>query len=132
MNRYLLDTNHASAVFKKQLNLPAHPKFTASDEFGIALPSIGELWFMVFNSARIQQNTQRLDEVLQDWRRWALDDQAVYEFGRIKAEARRTGRGIADVDTQIAAIARANGLTLLTDDADFSSVAGLTLDNWLR
>lgn len=41
------------------------------------------------------------------------------------------GRPIPDVDVQIAAIARANQLVLLTADAHFEQVSGLQVENWL-
>ena len=131
MTRYLLDSNHASLLYRE------HPQLTQrfateSGDFFLCLPSIGELWFMVYNSTRVAENQARLHHFLDAFVHLDFDAHAAVEFGRIKAEARRSGRGIADIDAQIAAIARANGLTLLTDDADFSSVAGLTLDNWLR
>ena len=132
MTRYLLDTNHASAVFKKQLDLAAHPKRQKDDQFGISLPSIGELWFMVYNSSRIDQNTARLTQVLSDFSFWPFDEKAAIEFGRMAAETRRAGRGLAGIDCQIAAIARSNQLTLLTDDKDFGLLRGVKLENWLR
>jgi len=132
MTRYLLDTNHASAVFKRQLDINAHPKRRPDDQFGFSLPSIGELWFMVFNSGRIDRNITRLREVLTDFKAWPFDDDAAIEFGHINVECRRAGRPLAGIDCQIAAIARVNNLTLLTDDKDFTSVQGLNLDNWIR
>src|SRR5438552_1426038 len=46
------------------------------------------------------------------------------------AELRRAGRPIPDVDAQIAAIARSNGLTLLSADVHFGFVSGLVVEDW--
>jgi predicted nucleic acid-binding protein len=43
MTRYLLDTNHVSAVFKRQPEILARIKPSPQAEFGIPLPAIGEL-----------------------------------------------------------------------------------------
>ena|SRR5688572_27273607 len=132
MTGYLFDTNHVSAVFQSRLNLITHPKSTADAEFGVGLPSVGELAYMVFNSARVSANMTRLDVVLRDFILWDFDVAAALEFGRVKTELRGIGRPIPDVDAQIAAIARVRNLVLLTDDAHFAAVQGLRVDNWLR
>jgi tRNA(fMet)-specific endonuclease VapC len=131
MTRYLLDTNHVSAVFKSQLNLLNHPKAVAGDEFGVSIPGMGELWFMVYNSTRIAQNLAQMNAALAAFEWWAFDPAAAEQFGKLKAELRRAGRPIPDVDVQIASIALVNGLTLLTADAHFLAIAGLPTDNWV-
>jgi tRNA(fMet)-specific endonuclease VapC len=132
MTSYLLDTNHVSALFKNDLKVIGRVSASQIDRFGVSVPTIAELWYMVFNSSRVAANASRLGEVLRDFERWDFTELAANEFGRLKAELRRQWRPIPDIDVQIAAIARLNGLTLLTDDAHFSSVSGLKLDNWVR
>lgn len=132
MTRYVLDTNHVSAVLKKHPPLLGRMQSAGNSDFGVTIPSVGELWYMVFNSARIQANTNDLGEILRDFVRWQFDEPAAREFGVIKAELRRTGRPIPDVDVQIAAVTRFNSLTLLTADVHFSFVSGLKSENWLR
>src|SRR4051812_39934093 len=55
----------------------------------------------------------------------------IIEFGRVRAELRASGRPIPMFDILIAAIARANGLTVVTADAHFNAVAGLGVKDWL-
>jgi tRNA(fMet)-specific endonuclease VapC len=129
--QYLLDTNHASAVFGYKLDLASHPKRTPSHQFGLPLPVIAELWFMVFASARLQKNQHRLLEIMPDFTRWPFDENAAVEFGRIKADLKKAGTPIPTADVQIAAIARANGLTLLTSDKHFNGIRTLNVENWL-
>lgn len=60
-----------------------------------------------------------------------FDDQAAEAFGRIKAQLFRLGTPIGPYDMQIAAIALANNLTLVTHNTrEFGRVAGLALDDW--
>ena len=131
MTAYLLDTNHVSAVLKRHAGMMAKLTASGDAEFGIAMPSIGELWFMVFNSAKIRENTMDMRRVISDFVVWEYDEAVAMEFGRIKAELRRIGRPIPDVDVQIAAVARVQELTLLTADGHFAAVAGLRTENWL-
>ncbi len=128
---YLLDTNHASAVFSFQLDLSSHPNAKAAGEFSLPLPVVAELWFMVFASARLQKNQHRLMEIIPDFELWPLDEAAAVEFGRIKAELKKAGRPVPDADVQIAAIARVNKFTLLTADNHFAGIGGLGIENWL-
>jgi predicted nucleic acid-binding protein len=54
--------------------------------FGLCLPSIAELWYMVFNSARVESNSRELEIFLRDYEHWDFNLVAASEFGRIKAE----------------------------------------------
>ena len=131
MTAYLLDTNHVSALFKRDSGIISRVERATEAEFGIGLPSVGELWFMVYNSQRIAANAAELDRILADFRLWGYERAEAVEFGRIKAELRRTGRPIPDIDVQLAGIARINGLTLLTSDKHFEAVSDLKIENWL-
>jgi tRNA(fMet)-specific endonuclease VapC len=132
MTLYLLDTNHASAILtKNSLMLAKISEAIGSGSLGIAMPSVAELWFMVFNSQRVEQNTQETNELLEGLTRFDLDEDAAKEFGRVKAELRKAGRPIPDPDSQIAAIARVNNLVVLTADAHFGYVSNLKTENWL-
>jgi tRNA(fMet)-specific endonuclease VapC len=131
MTRYLLDTNHVSAIFKRQPEILARIRPSPQAEFSIPLPAVGELWFMVFNSARVAQNAADVERVLAAFTHYPYDDGAAREFGRLKADMRRAGRTIPDVDVQIAAVARVNSAILLSADAHFQFVPGLMTENWL-
>ena len=130
MLRYLFDTNHASAILKGDKDLRQRISL-AQGQFGISLPTVGELWFMVFNSIEVTKNTEALKYTLRQFKHWEYDQEAAVEFGRIRAELRRNGRPIPAIDVQIAAIARANDLTVLTSDEHLSYVSDLNVENWL-
>jgi tRNA(fMet)-specific endonuclease VapC len=133
VTRYLLDTNHVSAIFQRRSPVIAklQAAVTEGHEFAVCLPSIGELWFMVFNSARVAKNSGDLELILRDFTQVEYDLAAAVEFGRIKSELRRSGRPIPDVDVQIAAIAKVGTWVLLTADSHFANVTGVTYENWL-
>jgi len=132
MTPFLLDTNHVSAILKKNAafiqNLSAR---AGTETLCVSIPSIAELWFMVFNSVKQQSNREDLIKVLDGLARLDFTEAAAEEFGRIKAELRRKGRPIPDAAVQIAAIAKVNELTVLTADAHFANIADLKTENWL-
>ncbi len=132
MTRYLLDTNHISGVWKRDPRVLSRIDATSDGEFSLCLPSIGELWYMVFNSTQVARNEVGLVKLLDSFVVWPFDAAAAKQFGRIKTSLRRIGRPIPDVDVQIAAVTIANGLTLLSADAHFAHVQGLRVENWLN
>jgi len=86
----------------------------------ISTPSIGEIRFGI---ARLAAGKKR--ETLERWftdgllvhyreRTLDLDTAAAIEWGNILAAARDSGKPIADIDAQIAAIAKVHSLTLVT------------------
>lgn len=101
-----------------------------SEEIVLCRPSVGELWFMVWNSSQVAKNRKHLEDLLDSMTVWEFDADAAREFGRIRTELRRQGRPIPQIDVQIAAIARINDATLLTADRHFADVSGLRIQNW--
>src|SRR3712207_6824696 len=120
--RYLLATNHFSALWSGEGPVAERLAREPSAHFSVSLPTVGELWFMVFHSVRVAINRRRLQAALRTLTLLEFDHSAAMDFGRIKSELYRRGTIIPDVDVQIAAIARSRGLVLLTADAHFSHV----------
>jgi predicted nucleic acid-binding protein len=89
---YLLDTNHASGLFRKLPKPQAKVGSAIGDTFLLCQPSIGELWFMVFNSSRVAENERDLLRFLETFDNHPYDAASAIEFGRIKRELRRIGR----------------------------------------
>ena len=60
-----------------------------------------------------------------------FDDDAAEHFGDIRATLARQGKPIGPYDLQIAAIARAHGLIVVTHNTrEFTRVPGLMLEDW--
>ena len=131
MTRYLLDTNHASAIWQNHPGLIARVTALQDAELFLCLPSIGELWFMVHKSVRIAANEQSLRQFLPRFLHAEFDAPAAESFGQIKADLKRIGRPIPAIDVQIAAIAIAHDLVVLTADAHFTLIQDLRHENWL-
>jgi tRNA(fMet)-specific endonuclease VapC len=131
MTRYLFDTNHVSQAFRDKSILMERVAAARGEEFGMSTATLAELWYMVHKSQRLSQNRERLLGLMNLYTHWAFDERAAEIFGRVKAELRRTGMNVADVDLQIASVALANDLVLLTADGAFGNVPGLRHENWL-
>lgn len=132
MSTYLLDTNHAAAVWKGDQSLRKRMMRADEVSFVLCTPAVAELWYMVFKSEKVQSNWQRMELFLSDFVQWPFDGAAALEFGRIQVELSRKGRPIPVVDVQIAAIARVYDVTVLTADRHFDEIQSLKVENWLN
>lgn len=131
MTAYLLDTNHASEAMLITSALRHRMGDAPNASFALCVPSVCELWFMIYNSRRVAENERRLQEFLDAFPLLPLDMIAAREYGQIRQQLRKLGRPIPQIDGQIAAIARVRDLAVLTADAHFSHVPGLRTENWL-
>ncbi|MCS7065237.1 MAG: type II toxin-antitoxin system VapC family toxin [Fimbriimonadales bacterium] len=131
MRHYLLDTNHFSAFWRGDPRILDRIATEPDADLGLSAPGIGEQWYMVFNSTQVARNQARMELILRQFTLWDYDQRAAQEYGRIRTELRRMGRPIPTIDMQIAAIARANSLILLTSDSHFTYVANLQYEDWL-
>ncbi len=69
MTLYLLDTNHASLLFRRHQALADRVRASRDAEFFLCRPSIGELWFMVYNSSQVEPNRRDMAVFLSTFRR---------------------------------------------------------------
>ncbi len=68
---------------------------------------------------------------MRPFRSLTFDDAAADRSAQLRAALEAIGRRIGAYDVQIAGIALANGLTLVTHNvAEFSRIVGLPLEDW--
>lgn len=128
---HLLDTN----VCIHFLN-PGHDELTqricatAADIFLCSVVK-AELYFGAYHSERREKNLALLQRFFQQFHSLAFDDRASELCGRSRAELRGKGTPIGPYDLQIASIALAHDLVLVTHSvAEFSRVSGLRIEDW--
>jgi len=133
MASYLLDTNHASRLMAQEEPMASRVRQAAAggDQFGISVTVLGELYFAAYASHRREQNLSRLQALSNTLIIWPFDESAAQTFGRIQAEQKAAGHPVPPLDTQIAAVARVHGLTVLTADHHFQLIPGLNIENWV-
>jgi tRNA(fMet)-specific endonuclease VapC len=133
LNRYLLDTNHLSALIARRPALAQriNAAVRKGDRCGVCLPVLCEYRAGIRLGRQYQRNLARLQTALHNLRHWPCDNLTVAEFAEIYGELRATGRLIGHFDLLIASVARQHKLTLLTADQDFQNVSGINIENWL-
>lgn len=132
MNRYLLDTNIISDVFRNpDGRAVAGLRARFDEEIGTSLIVAGEIRFGLVNN-RNMRGLERLELFLGSIVVWPLEGAADEAYAELRSAATRTGVGIGANDLWIAAHAVVLGATLVTDDRAFAELPGLTVENWLR
>jgi tRNA(fMet)-specific endonuclease VapC len=129
---YLLDTNTCilyltrrnSAVVEKVMTIPRQD---------IVLCDIvkAELYYGAYKGTRLESNLALYQEFFSELVSLRFDGNAAAVYGRIRARLEASGTPIGPNDLQIAAIALANDLILVTHNTrEFSRVEGLRLEDW--
>ena len=132
---YLLDTNIVSELAKAQPNIEVLQKFYKAQQ-EIAIPSIvwHELrfgWLKMPEGQRKQHISAFLHDVVSLIPILDYDAHAAKIHAEIRIQTQNIGMNIPFVDGQIAAIAMAQGLILVTRNTkDFQAIDGLRLVNW--
>ncbi|GAA5009070.1 type II toxin-antitoxin system VapC family toxin [Acinetobacter puyangensis] len=134
---YLIDTNTISELVKTQPNINVLQQFqNAQDE--ISIPSIvwHELrfgWLNMLEGQRKRAIGAFLHNVVSLIPILDYDAHAAKLHAEIRIQTQTIGKNIPFVDGQIAAIAMANGLILITRNIkDFQNIEGLRLRNWFE
>ncbi|MDP6111431.1 MAG: type II toxin-antitoxin system VapC family toxin [Planctomycetota bacterium] len=133
MTRYLLDSGIASDYVNRRLGVRERVNHSIrnGDVVGICTPVLGELVAGVQMSDDPERRRRELLREVRHLRLWPYEKGAALEFGRIRAELRKKGRPIQQIDIQIAAIALTLGnCIVVTKDSDFQAVPRLKVEDW--
>ena len=131
---YMLDTNILIFCMR-------HPDSTCAARVAahlgtdvcISVVTYAELEYGICNSSKPEQSRAAVNRILAGIRIEDFDQQAARHYGAILAELKKKHKDKQnqDRDKMIAAHARANKDTLVTDNTkDFIDIDGLTLENW--
>lgn len=130
---YLLDTNTCVHFLRHGAASPVAARLASVAPGDVVLCSVvvGELLFGALRSRDVAKNLAAVRTFAAGLRSLPLDDRAAEEYAKVRADLATKGTPIGPNDLLIAAIALANGLTLVTHNtAEFSRVLGLTLEDW--
>ncbi|MDO9204838.1 type II toxin-antitoxin system VapC family toxin [Methylotenera sp.] len=128
----LLDTNACIQLWQRK-NLNARRHLAQHCPADIALCSVvkAELLFGALRSEQKENNLHLLQKLFAPLQSFDFDDVAAEHYAQIRADLTAQGSLIGANDLMIAAIARANQVTLITHNTgEFSRVQGLLLEDW--
>ena len=131
--RYLLDTNTCVQFLRYGIASPVGRKLAAVSPADVAICSVvlGELLFGALRSQTPARDRNKVEALRAAFHSLPFEDLAAEEYAKLRADLAAKGTPIGANDMLIAAIALANGLTLVTHNTgEFSRVVGLTLEDW--
>ena len=134
MTRYLLDTNIVSYFVKGTNDGLVNRTESGFKQQNIAISAVtrAELRFGIEMMDAKDKRRARITLLLNDLPTLPWGSAAADLFGQIKAQLQRQGKPIGELDTQIAAHALSEGLTLVTHNTrHFDRIAGLKLEDWM-
>jgi len=132
MLKYLLDTNIAIYVIKRR---PIEVMGIFNENAGrmaISAITLSELSHGAEKSAKVAQNLAVVEEFASLLEVLPYTAKASQHYGAIRTSLEKAGRPIGVNDLHIAAHARSEGLTLVTNNLGESErVPGLLTENWV-
>lgn len=129
---YLLDTN-ACIQFLNRRSSPvvAKLKSTPRDEIRLCDIVKAELYYGAYRSRRREQNLALYQRFFGEFVSFPFDGEAAAIYGSVRAELEAAGTPIGAYDLQIAVIALAHHLTLVTHNVrEFERVKSLQIEDW--
>jgi tRNA(fMet)-specific endonuclease VapC len=132
MLKYLLDTNIVIYVIKRR---PIEVMGVFNENAGrmaISAITLSELFHGAEKSAKVAQNLTVVEEFASLLEVLPYTAKASQHYGAIRSALEKAGRPIGVNDMHIAAHARSEGLTLVTNNlGEFERVPGLVTENWI-
>lgn len=133
MLSYLLDTNIVIYVIKRR-PLEVLAAFNANAaRMAISVMTLAELLHGAEKSSRPAANLAVVEDFVSRLEVLPYTAKAAQHYGQIRAALERASEPIGVNDLHIAAHARSEGLTLVTNnEGEFRRVPALQIENWLQ
>lgn len=133
MVKYLLDTDICIYWLKERAPVPERVAAVGWSEISICSITVAELYFGAYNSRKIQENLATADQFIRSISVLSLTNNALNNFGKLKAQLRQLGKQITNFYLLIASVALAENLILVTNNTrHYERISGLNLDNWIN
>jgi tRNA(fMet)-specific endonuclease VapC len=132
MLKYMLDTNIVIYVMKRK-PIEVLGKFNAnSTRMAMSVITLSELFHGAENSSRVGDNLLAIEDFVSRIEVLQYTPKASQHYGSIRAVLEKHGQSIGVNDLHIAAHARSEGLTVVTNNTDeFTRVPSLMVENWI-
>lgn len=131
--RYLLDTNIVIYLSKhRSPEIVRRLEKLLAGEAVISAITYGELCFGAARSVKPAATQKVVDQLAATFPVFAISTAAAREYGKLRAQLAAKGTPIGPNDLWIAAQAKSEGLTLVTNnEREFRRVSGLKVENWV-
>jgi tRNA(fMet)-specific endonuclease VapC len=132
MLKYLLDTNIAIYVINKRPPEVLGVFNAHAGRMAMSAITLAELMHGAEKSSRVAHNLAVVEEFASLLEVLPYGAKAAQHYGSICSSLEKIGQTIGVNDLHIAAHARSEGLTVVTNNtAEFARVPGLVVENWI-
>jgi tRNA(fMet)-specific endonuclease VapC len=129
--KYILDTDTLIDFLKGQANVVNQLASLSPNDVATTIINHTELLFGAFNSSQKQQNLTKIQSFLSTIPVLPFCNSSSYIFAEHKAQLKKQGNIIADLDLMIASIALQHRSILVTNNTKhFIRIKKLKLENW--
>ncbi len=131
--RYMLDTNICSYILKSRpLSVKAHFEKVGTKALCISTVVLAELYYGAARHPHGSSIRKEIEEFISRLTVIPWDEKAADHYGQIRAAMEKDGKPIGAMDMMIAAHARSQEATLVSNNTrHFDKVPGLLLANWV-
>ena len=128
----LLDTNIVSYWIRGDSNIISRLMYWAPCELAISAITLAEILYGIEKSLiKKEQRRYKIDSICSQLNILTFDDNAAQQYAIVRADLEKYGVPISERDLQIAAIALAHELFVVTHNTkEFSRVKGLSVEDW--
>jgi tRNA(fMet)-specific endonuclease VapC len=129
---YLLDTNIISYWMRGDLGLIERIKRCSPADLSLSTITLAEIYYGIEKSAQ-SRNERRLkiERIKSQLEILPFNEQAALKYGPVRAALEKQGCPISERDLQIAAIALANKLCVVTHNTkEFGRIPRLKVEDW--
>lgn len=129
---YLLDTNIVSYWMRGDEAIVARIKERSPSDLSLSAITLAEIWYGIEKSpVKKKERRSKIERISSVLAVHPFDEAAAGAYAVMRARLERQGVMISERDVQIASIAVANRLTVVTHNVrEFSRVEGLTVQDW--
>ena len=129
---YLLDTNIISYWMRGDKAIINQIKKYAPSSLSISTITIAEILYNIEKTPHKKRERRlKISQISSILDMYSFDEAAAREYAVIRAQLEREGRVISERDTQIASIAMANKLVIVTHNVkEFGRIVKLKVEDW--
>ena len=129
---YLLDTNIVSYWMRGDAEVIERLKCHVPSDLALSAITLAEILYGVEKSpARKRERRDKVQRISALLRLYPFDERAAGEYDIVRCQLEKSGHPISERDTQIAAVALAHRLTVVTHNVkEFRRVTRLKVEDW--
>ena len=129
---YLLDTNIISYWMRGDQRLIDKIKSKSPGDLALSTVTMAEIYYGIEKSPNIKKlRREKIETICTQLEIFPFDEPAALKYGVIRAHLEKQGMVISERDLQIAAIAMANRLRVVTHNTkEFNRINNLPVEDW--